>query len=108
MRISLVPTWLIEFEKEAGYTMNLKDWLKYGAYKKLWSLIGKRPWTYIWRDIYHQAEFVIFALWFFIGVGVYVWIGWFGVLLYWIFFTYGYISGHFHWGTKYIEGQKGK
>ncbi len=81
-------------------TMNL--------YKVLWSKIGGRPWTYIWRDIYHQAEFVIFALWFFIGIGVYIWLGFWGVMLFWIFFTYGYISGHFHWGTKYIEEQKGK
>ena len=108
MRIGWIPTWLIEFEKEAGYTMNLKEWLKYGAYKKLWSLIGKRPWTYIWRDIYHQAEYVIQLLWFSVGVAVGVTCGWGLAYIIWGIYTIGFIFGHFHWGTKYIENQKGK
>ena len=74
-------------------------------YKWLWSRIGGRPWTFIWRDIYHQAEYIIQLLWFMTGVGVYIWLGWFGVLLWFLFYTYGYINGHFHWGTKWIKGE---
>jgi len=77
-------------------------------YKRLWSKIGGRPWTYIWRDIYHKAEYVIQLLWFFTGIAVYYYLGWVGVILFWIFYTYGYINGHFHWGTKWIERQEGK
>jgi len=76
-------------------------------YKWLWSKVGGRPWTYIWRDIYHQAEYLIFAIWFFVGVVIYHYLGWFGVLLFWVFFTFGYINGHFHWGSKWIKGQQG-
>ena len=78
------------------------------SYKWWWSKIGGRPWTYIWRDIYHQAEWLIFLIWFMIGVAVYYFWGWWGVLGFWVSFTFGYINGHFHWGTKWIEGQKGK
>ena len=88
--------------------MNWRDWLKYGAYKKLWSLIGKRPWTYLARDLWHKAEFV----WIIGLVAIGVWMGhnfdWIEVLKIMGIFTIGFIIGHFFWGTKYIEGQKGK
>jgi hypothetical protein len=77
-------------------------------YKALWSKIGGRPWTYIWRDIYHQAAWVIQMLWFWTGVAVVMVIGWDGVLVFLIAYTYGYIQGHFQWGTKYQKGQKGE
>ena len=109
MIIALVPTWLQEFEKEAGYTMKTK-WQRFWSnpYKwGLWHWIGGRPWTYISKDIWHQLEYIMQIAWFFIGVGVYIWLDWFGVLLFIIFYTFGYINGHFFWGKKYIPGQKG-
>ena len=88
--------------------MNWKKWSGYNLYKKLWSLIGGRPWTYIWRDIYHLAPIVIQVLWFFIGVAIFIWLGWKGVLVFWCIYLFGYLEGHFHWGAKYIKGQGGK
>lgn len=85
-----------------------KQWLTFAPYKKLWSVIGGRPWTYIWRDIYHTAPVVIQCLWFFIGVGVYHFLGWWGVLAWWCIYLFGYLEGHFHWGTKHIPGQQGE
>ena len=92
-------------------------WKTFGPYKKLWSLVGKRPWTYITRDIWHKLEYiaivVIFIQAFFIG---YFW----DEILLWAvahpvqamfatlgIFTEGYIAGHFFWGRKYIPGQQG-
>jgi len=77
-------------------------------YKMLWSRIGGRPWTYIWRGIYHTAPIVIQVLWFFIGLAIYLWGGWLGVGIFWAIYTFGFIEGHFHWGTRYIAGQPGK
>ncbi len=76
-------------------------------YKKLWSLIGGRPWTFIWRDIYHLAPYVIQALWITIGVFIGVNWGWKGLAIFWSIYTFGFLEGHFHWGTKYILGQGG-
>jgi len=87
--------------------MNWKRWLSYSLYKKLWSVIGGRPWTFITRDIWHQFEYIMQVAWFFIGIGVYIWIGWFGVLLFITFYTFGYINGHFFWGKQHIPNQQG-
>lgn len=76
-------------------------------YKMLWSKIGGRPWTYIWRDIYHQAEWLIQMMWFWIGAAVGIFFGWEIALIAMGIYTFGYINGHFHWGTKWIKGQKG-
>jgi len=87
--------------------MNWKKWSGYGLYKKLWSVIGGRPWTYIWRDLYHTAPIVIQLLWFFIGVGVYLYAGWKAVVVFWLVYLFGFIEGHFHWGKKWVKGQQG-
>ena len=84
-----------------------KKWSGYNLYKKLWSLVGGRPWTYIWRDIYHTAPIVIQVLWFFVGVAVYHLLGWWGVGVFWAIYAFGFIEGHFHWGKKWIHGQEG-
>jgi hypothetical protein len=86
--------------------MNWKEWLKYDFYRKLWSLFGGRPWTYIYRDIYRKYEIFIQSQWFFTGLAIFYFFGWQGVMLFWIFYTFGYINGHFFWGTKIVEGQK--
>ncbi len=85
--------------------MNWKEWLKYGSYKKLWSLIGKRPWTWIYRDIWHKLEWFPQMQWLFTGVLVYYFFGWWGVLWFCLAYSYGYINGHFFWGKKYIPNQ---
>ena len=85
---------------------NFTAWLRFNPYKKLWSIIGGRPWTYIWRDIYHTAPIVIQVLWFFVGVGVYQWIGWWGVGVFWAIYVFGFLEGHFFWGKAYKEGQQ--
>ncbi len=82
-----------------------KRWLKFNIYKKLWSLILGRPWTFASRDIWHQFEYIpIVAL--FVG-GYYF--GKYGgdLLSTLIIFTIGYILGHFFWGKVYIKNQKG-
>lgn len=79
-------------------------------YKFLWSRIGGRPWTYIFRDVYHKAEYPIlvglFAGGFALAKSNLVSWKWFLVIM--IAYTIGFIHGHFFWGTKYIEDQKGK
>ncbi len=74
----------------------------------LWHWIGGRPWTYIWRDIYHRTPIVIQVLWFFIGVGVYHFFGWWGILFWWVIYLFGFLEGHFHWGKKYEPNQQGE
>ena len=91
--------------------MNWKQWLGYNAYKKLWSLIGGRPWTYIYRDIYRTYEIFIQAQWFWTAILI-LWLLGFTIPLkmlaaFWMIYTFGYINGHFFWGTRYIKGQKG-
>ena len=87
--------------------MNWKKWLAYDPYKKLWSLVGSRPWTYISRDIYHKAEYVVlvglFTAGFFLGKSELVSMGWFLVIM--IAYTIGFIHGHFFGGKKYIPGE---
>lgn len=94
--------------------MNWKKWLGYSLYKKLWSLVGGRPWTYIYRDIWHRYEIVVQAQWFFLGVlSLYAAEHWLNLpwhvvcLIFWVIYTLGYINGHFFWGRRYIPGQMG-
>ena len=78
-------------------------------YKWWWSKFGGRPWTYIARDFYHQAEYgVLVGLFFFgyaVGMGGMVSWKWFAVLV--GAYTLGFIHGHFFWGSKYVENQPG-
>ena len=93
--------------------MNWKQRLTYDPYKKLWSLIGKRPWTYIYRDLWHKYEWFPQIQWLMTGVFIYyaaehwlhdVW--WHVVLIAIAVYTFGYINGHFFWGTRYKANQK--
>jgi len=84
----------------SGEKMTWKEWCGYSIYKKLWSLIGKRPWTIIYREIWRKYEWFIQMQWFFTGIVIYYFWGWFGVLLFCIFYTYGYINGHFFWSNE--------
>lgn len=81
-------------------------------YKWLWSRIGGRPYTYIYRDIYRKYEYFIQLQWFWTGVAVYWYMGYStpfkAILVFWVVYTFGYINGHFFYGTKIREGQKGK
>ena len=78
-------------------------------YKWLWSKIGGRPWTYIWRDIYHEAEWLIQAIWFWSGIAAYYFTqDLLLISILWLVYTYGYINGHFFWGTPWIKRQKDK
>jgi len=67
----------------------------------------KRPFTFFWRDIYHEAEWLIQLIWFSIGVTVGIFFGWKIALIIWGIYTLGYINGHLHWGKDWIKGQKG-
>lgn len=81
----------------------MTDW-----YKMLWSRIGGRPWTYILRDLWDDAEF----LWIVTLVSLGIWLGhtfsFDTVIKGWLIFSLGYLAGHLFWGTKHIPGQKGK
>lgn len=88
--------------------MNWKAWLGYNAYKKLWSLLGGRPWTFVARDIYHKFEYVVLMGLLIVGYHA-------RELLshrefYWTLgaITLGYIWGHFFWGKEWEEGQQGR
>jgi hypothetical protein len=80
-------------------------------YKWLWSRIGGRPWTYIYRDIWHKYEILMQAQWFWTAVLV-LWLlgqsiplAW--LLVGWAVYTDGYINGHFFWGTSYVPDEEG-
>ena len=80
-------------------------------YKALWSRIGGRPWTFIYRDLWHTYEILMQAQWFWTAVLI-IWL--LGVsiplqelLIGWAIYIFGYIMGHFFWGKKWIEGQQG-
>ena len=77
------------------------------AYKWLWTRIGGRPWTYIIRDVYHQIEWLSQMTWLVIGGIVGMYFGWPGIGVFIVLYTLGYLNGHFHWGTKYIQNQRG-
>lgn len=87
-----------------------KQWNKFikNPYKWLWSKIGGRPWTFITRDVWHHYEYIMQMAWFFIGIGVYHYFGWWGVLWFVLAYSFGYINGHFFWGQPYIPWQKGE
>ena len=74
-------------------------------YKWLWSNTTGRPFTYILRDIYHQAEWLVQGVCFFIGIFVGIYFGWKIALIAWGVYTLGYIGGHIHWGKKYTPHQ---
>ena len=92
--------------------MNHYKWLY--TYLTPW---WKRPWTYVRRDIYHIAPLVNIVL--FVSVGffsgffwplIYHWMGetWYNpVKIVALFWFIGVLQGHFYWGKKYIENQKG-
>ncbi len=90
---------------------NWHKWTGYNLYKKLWSLIGGRPWTFIYRDLWHTVEILGQVQWFWTAVLVFWLIGvdipikLLGVL--WGVYILGYINGHFFWGTNWKQGQKG-
>ncbi len=77
-------------------------------YKWLWSHTTGRPYTYIWRDVYHTAPIVIQVLWFSIGGLIVYNFGWEGAGVFAIVYLFGFLEGHFHWGKKYIPGQEEK
>ena len=87
--------------------MNWKQWLTFNPYKKLWSLIGGRPWTYIIRDFWHKAEFI----WIVGLVSLGVWLGHsYGaetIIKGWLIFSIGYLAGHLFYGKDYIPNQPG-
>jgi len=94
--------------------MSWKEWCSYSIYKKLWSLVGGRPWTYIYRDLWHKYEFLPQAQWFFMGVLIlyasehWIEMSWIkACIIFWVVYSLGYINGHFFWGRKYIPDQKG-
>ena len=88
--------------------MNWKKWLGYSIYKKLWSLIGSRPWTYIIRDARQKypTPWMLGVMAVGIVIGHYLWSWWlligFGILL------VGILWGHLWWGSKYIPNQRGE
>lgn len=84
--------------------MNFKEWWGYGAYKKLWSLIGGRKWTHIYRDFYHTIPYAVQFIWFNVGLWVGLNYGWRFAYIAWGIYTIGFIYGHFHW-SSYKPGE---
>jgi len=90
------------------YRMTWKEWLKYGIYKKLWSLTPiNRPFTYWLRDTWHRLE----GIWIIGLVAIGALLGhWLWDLIFWflLVFALGYIAGHLFWGKEYIPNQRGE
>ena len=104
--------------------MDWKRWLKFSPYKKIWFWAG-RPFTYIWRDIYHESEWLVSTLWFWMGALASCGIIKLLLLIFpgkltvdlvisciliicgigWAIYTFGYIRGHIHWGKDWQKGQ---
>ena len=84
--------------------MNWRKWLGYNLYKKLWSLIGSRPWTYIMRDFAYQNPFLVLLLGFFAGITLYSFLEWRDLIIGSTFF----LLAHLFWGTKYRRNQQGR
>lgn len=74
-------------------------------YKWLYTRLGGKPWTDIWRDIWHQYEWFMQTLWFGTGLIVGIFFSWKLALVIWAVYTYGYLNGHFFWGTPW-KGRK--
>ncbi len=83
--------------------MNMKKWLKFNPYKKLWSLIGGRKWTYIMRDFAYQNPMLVFLLGF--GLGMLLW-PYMDIHDLWKGFA-ALLLAHLFWGTKWQKGQRG-
>lgn len=81
--------------------MDLKKWLGYGAYKKLWSIIGKRKWTHIMRDFAYQNPMLLIIGFFILGLALKPYIS-SGYILP---FLAGMLIAHLFWGTKWKKGQ---
>ena len=79
----------------------------YAAYKKLCSNIGGRLWTYIYRDFWHKYEYFAQMQWLWTGILIANYLTWNEIWLVVAVYFYGYLNGHFFWGTKWIRGQKG-
>jgi len=75
-------------------------------YKKLWTKIGGRPWTYIIRDFWHKYEGLCIVM--LVALGVFLG-KWYSAELLLILFSFaaGFLAGHLFWGTAYKPGQKG-
>lgn len=75
-------------------------------YQWLWTRIGGRQWTFIMRDIWHKYEYVCIV----VLVSLGVWLGhnydWRIILVGWLIFSLGHLSGHLFWGKDYIPNQR--
>ena len=97
-----------------GFTYWLKNQLETfirNPYRWLWSKVGGRPFTFILRDLWNSAEFIMQAFWFWLAVLVLYWLGVTiptkTLLAGWVIYIFGYINGHLYWGTDWKKGEKG-
>lgn len=74
-------------------------------YKMLWSRMGGRKWTHIYRDFYHTVPYCVQFIWFNIGLWIGLNYGWKSAYVFWAIYTLGFIYGHFHWGKRWIAGE---
>ncbi len=74
-------------------------------YKKLWSRIGGRKWTWIVRDTWHKLEGIWIIGLVAIGAALGDWFGIIPVLGGLGIFCVGYTFGHFFWGRSWIDGE---
>jgi hypothetical protein len=72
------------------------------VYYWLWTHIGGRPWTEIWRDIWVKYEWIPQTIFFFWGAAVAHYNSWFWVGIVWACYSLGYVFGHFHWQDKFL------
>lgn len=73
-------------------------------YRKIWSRVGGRPFTYVIRDFSYENPMMILLIGAMAGILVApVWNWWWLVLI-----IMGVIFGHLWWGKKYIHNQHDK
>ena len=81
--------------------MTFKQWLTYGIYKKLWSVVGQRKWTWIMRDFAYQNPLLVAMLFFGLGMLLRPHVDWDDL---WKFLA-GLLIAHVLWGAHWIPGQ---
>lgn len=81
----------------------LNEW-----YKKLWEATTGRPWTFVYRDLWHRYEYFVQLQWVITGCIIGIFFGWKGLGVFWGIYSLGYVMGHISWGTKYIPNQGGE
>ena len=68
-------------------------------YKFIYYHAGGRPFTHVMRSLWRQAEILMQVIWFWTGVAIGITFGWQMALIATLIYLYGFVNGHYFWGT---------